>query len=36
MTRPAFSAPVAAALDSYNVPPLPAGFADRLIARAGK
>ena len=34
MTRPAFSAPVAAALDSYNVPPLPAGFADRLIARA--
>jgi len=34
MTQPAFSAPVVAALDSYSVPPLPAGFADRLIARA--
>jgi hypothetical protein len=33
MTNPAFPANIAKALDSYTVPSLPAGFADRLMAK---
>ncbi len=33
MAEPEFSPEVRTALDSYAVPPLPAGFADRLLAR---
>lgn len=33
MAAPEFSPQVRATLDSYAVPPLPAGFADRLLAR---
>lgn len=33
MSTPAFPPQIEAALDSFTVPPLPAGFADRLLAR---
>ncbi len=36
MNDAVFPAPVAAAMDRLTVPPLPAGFRDRLLARAGE
>jgi hypothetical protein len=33
MTEPAFSPEIAKALNAYAVPPVPAGFSDRLMAR---
>ena len=36
MTEPAFSPEIEKALDAYVVPPMPAGFSDRLMARIAR
>lgn len=36
MAEPAFSTEIATALDSYSVPPVPAGFSERLMARIAR